>query len=543
MWPFSSRKSRPQTSTRPRRATYRPRLEALEDRCLLSAGALDPTFGSGGIVTTALNKYNDTAYGVLLQPNGYLIVYGDAKSSINADQFALARYTPAGQLDTTFGSRGIVTTNFPNYKIGRQTYYGSDYIVRAALQTDGKIVAHGAGGTLVRYNSNGTLDTTFGTGGVVASPSSVAATAGLVILPSNGDIVVTGRSGGGIALLCYTPSGALDPTFGNGGEAVTTVTGLTLYARSLALENGDIVVGGDASNGSGPGSRSWFLARYTLSGSLDTTFGTGGIVTTQVGTGDGGGGANSLLVQPDGKIVDVGIAYSAALNDNPEWALARYNPDGSLDSSFGMGGITTSSITGNDRAWGAALQSNGQIVVTGWSNNGAQLNVTPGVLEVGAYNPDSSPDTAFGSGGFVTQAIGSGSAGRGVVVQSDGKIVVAGTAAISGKDDFLLARFGPSAAQVGSFTASPNPVTAGGSVTLTASSITLADPGSTVTQVAFYYVDSNGAQQLLGYGMQTSRASGPSPARSTWPPATTRCLPRPRIATASSATPRASPSR
>src|SRR5262249_32790137 len=96
MWPFSSRKTLPLTSDRPRRSPYRPRLEALEDRRLLSAGALDPTFGSGGVVTTALNKYNDTAYGVLLQPNGYLIAYGDAQTSL--DQFGLARYTPAGKL-------------------------------------------------------------------------------------------------------------------------------------------------------------------------------------------------------------------------------------------------------------------------------------------------------------------------------------------------------------------------------------------------------------------------------------------------------------
>src|SRR5437763_15770874 len=95
MWPFSSRKTRPQTSDRPRRAPYRPRLEALEDRCLLSAGALDPTFGSGGIVTTALTKYSDSAYGELLQPNGNIIAYGDAQTSGGGsyiDNFGLARY-------------------------------------------------------------------------------------------------------------------------------------------------------------------------------------------------------------------------------------------------------------------------------------------------------------------------------------------------------------------------------------------------------------------------------------------------------------------
>jgi uncharacterized delta-60 repeat protein len=480
----------------------------LEDRCLLSAGALDPTFGSGGIVTTALSNGNDTAYGVLLQPNGDIISYGDAQtvrtakrsSSIN-DNFGLARYTPAGTLDTTFGSGGIVITT------------SSDWIVSAALQLDGKIVAAGFNHHLVRYNSNGTLDTTFGSGGIVTYPSNIARGAALLIQPTNGDIVVAGVTNDGsssLVLLSYTPSGALDLTFGNGGEMVTTVTGLYFNPRSLALENGDIVAGGGASTGGYPDYHSWFLARYTLSGSLDTTFGSGGIVNTQFGTDLAGTQLQSLLVQPDGKLVGVGMAATSTVNGNTAWALGRYNVDGSLDSSFGTGGIVTSSITGNDKEAGsAALQSNGQIVVTGGSNSptnssGGGSSTPTGVLEIGVYNPNGSPDTSFGSSGFVTQAVGSGAMGRGVLVQSDGKIVVAGTAAISSKDDFLMARFGPSAAQIGSFTAGPNPVTSGSSVALTASNISLADPSSTITQVAFYYVDSSGNQQFLGYGTQTS---------------------------------------
>jgi uncharacterized delta-60 repeat protein len=501
MWPFSSRNSRPQSSTRPRRS-YRPRLEALEDRCLLSAGALDPTFGSGGIVTTALNKYNDSAWGVLLQPNGNIIAYGDAQTSggrTYLDQFGLARYTPAGKLDTTFGSGGIVITGFGKNAAG-------DYIGSAALQADGKIIAAGHNRDLVRYNSNGTLDTTFGSGGIVTYPSNFFRCSSILIQPSNGDIVVAGEYGASLVLLRYTPSGALDSTFGNGGEVVTTVPGeAATRANSLALENGDIVAGGVVTNGgSAPGSFSWFLARYTPSGNLDTTFGSGGIVNTQVGTGvNGFSGVSRLLVQPDGKIVAVG---GGSTSTGSEWALARYNSDGSLDTSFGTAGISTSSITGSDGESDSALQSNGQIVVTG----GSRPARGSGLLEVGVYNPDGSPDTSFGSGGFVTQAVGSGAKGRGVVVQSDGKIVVAGTASVGGRDDFLLVRFGPSAAQIGSFTASPNPVPSGSNVTLTASNIPLADPSSSITQVAFY-LDSNGdgvlepgTDTLLGYGTQTS---------------------------------------
>src|SRR5262249_53149407 len=197
-------------------------------------------------------------------------------------------------------------------------------------------------------------------------------------------------------------------------------------------------------------SQQWILYRYTLGGSLDPTFGSGGVVTTVVGP-PGGNNLNILQVQPDGRLVAVGNTVNAAGHN--VWALGRYNVDGSLDSSFGSGGITISSITGIDHALGAALQSNGQIVVTGYSNNGLYPTDTgPVLLEVGVYNPDGSPDAYFGSGGFVTQAIGSGVMSWGVAVQADGKIVAAGTTVINGKYDFTLARFGPSAAQIGSFT-------------------------------------------------------------------------------------------
>ena len=156
--------------------------------------------------------------------------------------------------------------------------------------------------TLVRYNSNGSLDTTFGSKGLVTVPSNFSMDS-LLIQPSNGDIVVGGlsTSSAAFALLRYTPNGTLDSTFGSGGEVVTPGAGVKITC--LALENGDIVAGGTSTATSGA------LARYTLSGSLDTTFGSGGIVMTQA--------VNSLLVQPNGQIVAVG---EAASNNVAVWA-------------------------------------------------------------------------------------------------------------------------------------------------------------------------------------------------------------------------------
>jgi uncharacterized delta-60 repeat protein len=252
------------------------------------------------------------------------------------------------------------------------------------------------------------------------------------------------------------------------------------------------------------------LTRFTLNGSLDPTFGSGGSVTTPIpGRSNAFQGVN-LLVQANGQIV---AAATVQTSTSPAaWWLARYNIDGSLDSAFGSGGIVTSNITPNgDFASGAALEPNGQIVVVGQGGPlvGPAWNPDGALLEVGVYNPNGSLDTSFGSGGFVIQAYGTGAAGRGAVIQPDGKIVVAGIADFNGSStspgtiELMLARYGTPGAQIGSFTASPNPVASGSSTTLTASNIALADPGSTITQVAFY-VQLNGTNTLLGYGTQTS---------------------------------------
>ena len=130
MWLFSSRKARPKTSSRQRRYSIRPRLEALEDRCVPSGAPLDPSFGTNGVVTTSLpDGYGVTVLGDLLQPNGNIIAYG---ANLNgSSHLFLARYTPTGSLDTTFGSGGLVENTTPGI---------NDNTGQAALQTNGQIV-------------------------------------------------------------------------------------------------------------------------------------------------------------------------------------------------------------------------------------------------------------------------------------------------------------------------------------------------------------------------------------------------------------------
>jgi uncharacterized delta-60 repeat protein/uncharacterized repeat protein (TIGR01451 family) len=169
------------------------------------------------------------------------------------------------------------------------------------------------------------------------------------------------------------------------------------------------------------------------SGDLDPTFGTGGKVTTDFAGSNAG--ANGVALQADGKIVAAGFADSGSGSD---FALARYNPDGSLDASFGTGGkVTTDFAGGSDSAFGVALQADGKIVAAGFADSGSR-----GDFALARYNPDGSLDASFGTGGKVTTDFaGSGDEAFGVALQADGKIVAAGFAGSGSRGDFALARY------------------------------------------------------------------------------------------------------
>jgi uncharacterized delta-60 repeat protein len=255
------------------------------------------------------------------------------------------------------------------------------------------------------------------------------------------------------------------------------------------------------------------LARYNANGSLDPTFGSGGIAATVGPAGASGRTFLGAALYPStgptnaGKIVAVGSAtFTSSSGGTYQPLVERFNPDGSLDTTFGNGAGYVTIGSPQPSYFGAravTVQADGKLVVVG-----AGPSITTNL--VARLNADGSFDTTFGQGGLVTTAIGTYTSGlvgpyfNGVALQANGAIVVAGQAHIGGKDDFTVARYLPSAPQVGSFTASPNPVTSGTSTTLTASNITDGNPNSTITQVAFYYYDSSGSKQVLGYGTQTS---------------------------------------
>jgi uncharacterized delta-60 repeat protein len=488
-----------------RRPAARPKVEALEDRCLLSAGALDPTFGNGaGYVTTVPSSSGGCAAAVLAQPDGKLLAVGGIMAPVSGkpnsgihDVFGVARYNTDGSLDTSFGSGGLAQASFgPN----------NAYCEAAARQPDGKIVLEGwyyvpVGSkpsssynigeiALARFNPNGTLDTTFGSGGEVLTSFTVgttplSVTSRGVVLTSTGQIVAVADNGSDIVLARYNANGTLDPTFGTGGKVITTFPSVT-YEENLAQQpDGKLVVVGET----GPDSShyAWHIVRYNANGSLDATFGTGGVVTTSFASSSYG---SNVAIYPnagtsnDSKILVVG-----------QGAVARYNGSGTLDPTFGTGGEVLTS----DWNTVVAISADGKPVVAGGTPQ-------PG-LNLARYNVDGTPDTTFGTGGVVTTTIGINVITYGMAIESNGDIAVAGAHQFSALSQphriFVVARYLASEPQVGSFTASPNPVLSGSSLTLTASGITDANPNTTITQVAFY-VQVNGVNTLLGYGTQTS---------------------------------------
>jgi uncharacterized delta-60 repeat protein len=331
----------------------------------LPGGTLDTTFGAGGIGAADFGGSEEAAYGVVVQPDGKIVAVGVSNGRFGHPRIALARYTPSGILDPSFGARGTVIT-----RIGRDTWSQAFAI---ALQSDDKIVV--AGGVIpvsgvhgdvavVRYRTNGTLDSTFGRNGIVTTDfgDGQAAADALLIQP-DGKIVVAGYtlSGGvDIALVRYRADGTLDTTFGTKGLVRTDFGGSREEAYALALQpNGRIIVAGRTIVDD---NADVALARYLSNGRLDGSFGQAGIVTTDFAGGYDD--AQAIGLQADGKLVLAGTTQGAA--GDSDFGLARYTKDGVLDTTFGMAGKVRTNFSGDDGATALVIQPwDGRLVAAG----------------------------------------------------------------------------------------------------------------------------------------------------------------------------------
>src|SRR5262249_5240268 len=270
--------------------------------------------------------------------------------------------------------------------------------------------------------SGGMLDTTFGTNGIVVTHFGALSddTGNALAIQSDGKIVVVGGGGPSTSqfeLARYNTDGSLDTSRGQGGKVTTSFGTGASHALGVALQSdGRIVVVGDAFMGSATGT-DFAAARYNSDGSLDTTFGQGGKVTTNF-TLNFADSAKGVALQADGKIVVVGFTFGGtATNDN--FAVVRYSADGSLDASFGQGGKVSTNFSGAsiDDAYAVAIQSDGKIVLAGTSNRIGNFD-----FALARYNSDGSLDSTFGTGGLVTTDYSGGNdVAQALVIQADGK--------------------------------------------------------------------------------------------------------------------------
>jgi uncharacterized delta-60 repeat protein len=400
--------------------------------------AVDTTFGTAGTINSAVSG---TAYSVITQADGKIVVAGQGIS--NNGDFVLQRYNVDSTLDTAFGSGGTVSTDL---------FSGSsDSIAAIIQQPDGKIVAAGSSNgsfALVRYNADGTLDLSFNGTGKVTTAFSSSSSIFSVALQIDGKIVVAGaiNNGSANAIVRYNADGSLDATFNGSGELISNLHYDSGYGPGVAVQaDGKIILGGSL-NGDVA------LARFNSNGSVDSTFGTGGVVTKHFFGIDA---ALGVIVQPDGKILAKTQFY-----DGDYFGLLRFNSNGTLDTTFGSGGVVMDQNDGWIQGSSFLLQSDGKIVV-------------PAASFVLRYNSNGSPDVTFNGGKFST-----GFLTYGVTLQADGKVVAVGAAG-----HFVLARFGAVGAvpatqvndvapTVGIF--GPNTVNEGATYTL---NLSASDPG------------------------------------------------------------------
>jgi len=394
------------------------------------AGALDTSFASNGKAITDFGS-DDYAEAMAVQPDGKLIVVGHANmGGTTGTDFVLVRYLRDGAIDPSFGTAGKVSTDIDG---------GSDQAFAVALQADGKIVVAGSHDlspkgksfAVVRYNADGSLDTAFGNGGkVVTSFGSQSDTAYAVVVQPDGKIVAGGHAntatrGVDFALARYETTGALDASFGNNGQVVTPVRALdsrdSIYALALQTTGGEVkivAVGGEGD---------FIITRYNANGSVDAGFWIGqqpdGVFGSVIGA------ARAVTVTPDNKIVVAG-------HIGHDFALLQLTEDGIADTSFGGGMgrvITPVSATNWDEAHAVVRQADGKLVVGGWVYAGGS---SAGDFALARYNIDGTLDAGFGNSGITVTAVAPGlkaDEGRALVLQADERVptvrsVLAGSA-------------------------------------------------------------------------------------------------------------------
>jgi uncharacterized delta-60 repeat protein len=396
-------------------------------------GSLDNSFNKNGKVITPIGRGKEIARDIAIQKDGKIIVAGTSVTDAGRYEFAIVRYYSDGSIDKSFNEGGKVTTHLGS---------GDAEAYAVTVQADGKILAAGyCQGThddfaLVRYNPDGSLDKSFGNGGMVIASfgeNSDDAIAG-ISLQCDQKILVVGytsiASHYDFALARFNSNGTFDLSFDGDGKQTTDIGGATNdFAGGIAIQHDDkIVLAGYTVNHS----EDFALIRYNKDGSVDKTFGANGKQVTDIGTSSGDK-AVKVAMQEDGKIVLAGTVNNGTNN----FGLARYNADGSIDKGFGNNGSLISNVgtSSSDNQLNALdIQNDNKIVVAGFSSTAGSYNFI-----VARYTTSGAPDKSFNNNGYVSTDILSDQADYAYAVKLFGRrIYVAGYVYNLGNADFAV---------------------------------------------------------------------------------------------------------
>jgi len=402
---------------------------ALAMHARADSSPIDPSFGVSGRAATNFSGavLMGALQGSTLQPDGKLVLAG---GSSNGSGFVIARLNANGAADPTFHGTGQTDLSFGFDMSGDATavaVQADGKIVAVGRYQVGQATFSGEHGVAVaRFLPDGSMDTAFGTGGKVLTPMSEMLPVGAaVVIQADGKIAIAASGYYGSALIRYNAEGSLDTTFGGAGTGIVPLTALANqgsidYPAAIAVQpDGKLVTAGlgRVTNGS---VNTFGLARFTPNGVLDGGFNGSGIVFTAIGDG---ARANGLAIQTDGRIVAAG---EAGVNGTTDFALARYNSDGSLDSTFASGGKLTTAIgTFSDTARAVAILEDGRIVLVGTGSGSSEFSTT---ITMTRYTANGTLDTTLGGTGVVSVPAAATAFVSGVLVaaQPDGRVIVGG---------------------------------------------------------------------------------------------------------------------
>ncbi len=393
-------------------------------------GSLDITFGNNGIVTAPNTSIREMGYKILLQDDGKILLAGFQEDN-NIRDFAVARYNPDGSLDNSFGSSGLVI-----FDAGT----GSDAAWSMALQDDGKIILAGTvyhqfssvdDMAMVRLNSDGTPDNSFGTAGFVFTDIDQHwDNANDIALQPDGKILLAGEGYANdkrnVCVVRYNSNGGLDASFGTGGIALFAIGTGDDRTESISLQSdGKILTCGYFDDGVDDQT---YVARFNTDGSVDNTFGNNGRATLDIGGNNDR--LKDLYLLDNGNILAGGFTTNSS--NETDYLILRYLPDGTLDNGFGSNGIMMHNVGANDFLSEIAVQSDGKILTAGGAFSFEMLRL----LENGSRDP------GFGDNGMISTPIGVYSFSMSLCLQSEDKVILAGQSKESGGEfDLSLARY------------------------------------------------------------------------------------------------------